>query len=408
MCNYYTDMIGKYMRHIKNILNYSLRKINKEITKRNRKIKFKDIMYFITYMNNNSCSYTNANTHLKIKKILNVCNASFVKKRKNINASCITAITDALLTDFYKKCNNPRFIAVDGSHLNLYKCINNDGARLSRNKLYSKILINSLYDIHNKICINYAYSTKFNERSLLVEQLKYIKKRDVLIMDAGYYSNDILNTLVDRKIDSIFRLSKNYKMVKKLIKSDINDIIIKMVTNTGNIINFRLIKYTVGKNNYYIGTTLLKYTVESLKLLYKQRWLVETDFFYSKYYHGLKTIKSKNLHNVEHDIMSINFISVITSLFERFTYTNNNIKNGYNINRKNVIHSTTNYLLYILFYKRITKSVIKKLSKLMILIVNTVVKIQPNRHYVRIKKSPGSHWSTNSIYYYYNRIKKKK
>ena len=45
------------------------------------------------------------------------------------------------------------------------------------------MVVSCLYDIDLQITINYNLSNSFDERSLLIEQFKYIKPNDVIIAD---------------------------------------------------------------------------------------------------------------------------------------------------------------------------------------------------------------------------------
>ena len=65
--------------------------------------------------------------------------------------------------------------------------------------------MSSLFDIDKKIPINYHISESLNERELLILQLDYVNKGDTLIMDGGYYSKKLIDILIDRKINFIFR-----------------------------------------------------------------------------------------------------------------------------------------------------------------------------------------------------------
>ena len=110
--------------------------------------------------------------------------------------------------------NKPRILAVDGSYLNIFKSFCKYGYDYaSDNKNYSKPLISCIFDIDKKIPINYNIFKTKNEREAFSEQLKYIKKDDILLFDKRYFSYDIDESL--EKINSfyIFRLKENKKEV---------------------------------------------------------------------------------------------------------------------------------------------------------------------------------------------------
>jgi len=399
-------MIKKF-KQFKNLIIKTINNFNTSISKRKRKLHFMDIVYCVAYINSHNVGYNITNSHLKNKKIVNVSKSSLVEKRCNIDYTYFTSINDIIINHIYKNYKKPRFIAVDGSHINLFKCLSNYGTRLSRNKKYSSILLNSLYDIDNKIPINYMVDTKFSERSILYKQLKYIHVGDVLIMDRGYFCQELLNKIININADSIFRLKNNINLTKEIIKSKKNDIIVNYQLNKVNKIQIRLVKYKISKHWYYLCTTLInryKYPLNRLIKLYKKRWTVETDFLYAIQYMKMDKIKSKKYNNVKQDIASIQFVSLISSYIEYILKFKNK---KYKINKKNSLSIVKNDILYTLLYKKNTKNVIKKLKEHMNAIKKSNVCIQPNRHYSRIRKMPASKWCLNPIKFY-NKFKKKK
>ena len=79
-------------------------------------------------------------------------------------------------------------------------------------------LISSLFDVNKNISINYRLCK--NERSGLIDQIKYLYEGDILLLDRGYYSKHLLSLLNKNKIDVIFRMKKNNILVKELIEKD--------------------------------------------------------------------------------------------------------------------------------------------------------------------------------------------
>jgi hypothetical protein len=57
-------------------------------------------------------------------------------------------------------------------------------------KTYCTGLISSLFDIDNKMLINYKLYKKHDERSALMKQINYLRKGDIVIMDRGYYGKN--------------------------------------------------------------------------------------------------------------------------------------------------------------------------------------------------------------------------
>lgn len=55
-----------------------------------------------------------------------------------------------------------------------------------------------------KIPINYLLSKSFNERDLLQQQMEYVN------------NNDVINKILDKKSNFIFRVGKNNKFIKNI------------------------------------------------------------------------------------------------------------------------------------------------------------------------------------------------
>ena len=220
-----------------------------------------------------------------------------------------------------------------------------------------------------------------------------------MVVDRGYYDEKLLKILIDNGLYVVFRMKKNLNLIKKLDKTNNNDIIVKHYINDNKYMNMRLLKYKINKETYYLYTNLLdnkKYNFEYLQLLYKNRWGVETDFRYSKYYLMLNNIRLKSINMVKQTICIHNLIQLLEGYLEIIINKSKN-DNKNKINKKNSIYMFTNNILYLLFYKKSTKKIKTKILKLMNIIKETIVCIQNNRHYSRIRKSPASKWCLNAI-----------
>jgi len=120
-------------------------------------------------------------------------------------------IKDNILKDIYSNNTSRRFIAVDGSQLNLNKSLSKNDFKLSKNKNYTTGLLSSLFDTKKKIPIDYYLSNgKITETECLYKQLDKVNKNDVLIMDRGYYSEKLMETLHNKNINYIFRIKKSH------------------------------------------------------------------------------------------------------------------------------------------------------------------------------------------------------
>ena len=190
-------------------------------------------------MNGTNKSYDLTLSHLKIKKIVSTTKSSLVQKRNNMDREYFKRLNTLFGEFIYGNNKQRRLIAVDGSCVNLVDRLKHDGVKEGGNKKYRKALLSSLFDVDKRLPINYELFTNFDERLALEEQLKYVTKGDILIMDRGYYSDKLMHKLTKLGIKFIFRLPVS--MDKK-----IDDIIITKKINDEQV-NLRIVKFIVEK-----------------------------------------------------------------------------------------------------------------------------------------------------------------
>jgi hypothetical protein len=283
---------------LKKCINKALDKINDEIQIRTGKITFRDIIYYCCYMNGNNDSYTSANIHLVDKNIIDASNNALNKRRIAIDFKYFKQLNDLILDHIYKKSKGRR-IAVDGTYISLPVDLHNEGYTLSITGNYINALISTLHDVDKEIPINYNLCKHLNERRGLLEQLNYLNKDDILIMDRNYFSADLLRRLTEAGIKTVFRMSMVSNCVKQFAKSNKSDIITTIKCKHGSKIKFRLIKYYVGRELYVIGTTIFDEEWSYFRDLYWKRWKIEIHFRHSKYNLSLKQLSSQTSNTVK-------------------------------------------------------------------------------------------------------------
>lgn len=362
-----------------------------------KQLTFNDIVYTSCLLNHKS-SYSISNSYLKINNNKKVSVQAINKRRKNMDFTLVDDVNNNLLDNIYTSHGNSklykgRMIAVDASQINLDKNLRKDGFVLSRSGNYCIGKLSSLYDIDKGIPINYSLSKSFNERQILMEQLKYVNENDTLIMDGGYYSKDLVNTLINRNINFIFRLRCSSILIKN---NDLNVTFDIVSTNddtkyaTCKIIKFEKKDYDKIETIHLL-TNLIKHKSTTLTNKYWTRWSVETDFRKLKYDILYEKIRSKSEHQVMIDIKIANFIGIVSAQLENF----GKIKDGYKINTKNTLELLHTQLLHLFIYKKKTKEIMTQILTIMNIIVTTIEKIRKKRMYPRIRVFPSTKWNVN-------------
>lgn len=365
------------IKELQKILNTNIKNINDKIIKRDRKINFKEILYGSIYKCINNTSYQDVSSRINldfIKRNIDktITNTAFIKKRNNIPNEYFLDINDSFVNYIFKNDNKPRIYAVDGSFINLFKNFDKyDFMYASKNETYCQGIISCLYDINNKMPINYFLLKTKDERKAFRNQIKYLRYGDTVIFDRGYYSYDLVEKLELIGVNYIFRLKSDKKEVKIMNKDNITDF-----TFINKKINNRIVHYRVdnSEEDYYLLTNLNK-SLDELKDLYWRRWQVEIHFKESKYNLSLKTINLKTENSLMQEIYIHNLIFILYYYF-KIDDENPILKSKYKINNKVGIKIFSENIIYLLIYNKITDKCFKIIKKIIIIIGKNLQYVQ--------------------------------
>jgi hypothetical protein len=413
-----------------------IKRINKN--KENNKLNFRNILYSSSHIINNS-SIDIVRSNLEIDDIIDVSKNAIIKKRNNISTyEHIKSLNNSLLSHIYDPSNNllsnnifsiddnnksfsklkkkknkldlyinrsnKRFIAFDGTDLNVsINLVNNDTVTLSKSSDYGKVLLCNSYDVINNIPINYhitpiSDNKKKSENYGIINQLHLFGENDVLIFDRLFFSNKLMQTLIEHNINFIFRVKNNSNLFKNM-----NNGKSKIVKHLN--LDVQLFKYKIKSENYSILTSILdNISIAEIKALYWNRWNIETDNRIFKYDILFNNIRSKTYNSFLTDIETIRFLSIVSSYLKNVG--NSDIYVSKKINGKNLITQLFNKLLYLFFYGCKSKKEYNKKIKIIInVIFKTLVEIVKNRSYERKRLFPSTKWNKNGNRY--GRSKKK-
>ena len=389
--NFTKTKIRNIINNIKSTINSCNNKfIKRQNNDKSKQLDFTDIIFASSHLVHAS-SYSISNSHLKINGKKYISNQAINKRRKNMDISLIDDINDKMLDHIYIPHKNTknykcRHIAVDGSQLNLNKNLHKDDFLLSKNKEYCKAKLGSLYDIDKGIPINYHLSDSLNEREILILQLKYVNKGDILIMDGGYYSEKLIGILIDRGINFIFRMPSTNLFVQNY-NNDHH--IFDIFSDNNKNVKSKIIKYFKNNEDRYLLTNLINCSTKTLKNKYMLRWDVETDFRKLKYDILYNNIRSKTKKQVLIDVKILNFISILLGQIEDAC----KVKNGCKINSKNTIELLYTDLLKLFLYKNMSNENLSKIYGIIGIIAITVELIRKNRYYKRRRITPSTKWN---------------
>jgi hypothetical protein len=377
--------------------------------KRKCKLAFRDIFYYLIYLvSNNKNSATTITDHIKINNYCNAAKDAYIKKRSTIPSQVFDEIFNDLLKYFYtnlqpKTYKHKRILCIDGTYVPLSILMAENGYSATKNEAYCNALISGLYDKSNNIILDLSLCKHKDEREAVNNHMSYFKKGDIIIMDRGYYSEELLFKLNKLGVKVVFRLKKNSTMLTNL--NDKKDVTIEL-ENSEEKIKFRLLKYTIFVDDvpkiFYIGTTLPQYfTFNKIKNLYKDRWSIEEYFKCAKMYQSLDSFHSKKENLIKQEIHIHKCIMIITKILQDCYLKNLGTRlfneSLFKINLKNFIDKIPILIGKIIYkYDKKKDIIIMKIFKIILILCDSLTKIVNNRSFKRIRIVPGSMWYQKS------------
>jgi len=334
----------------------------------------------------------------RIKPVISSMNEARDKININIWKLVFNDITQLL----QKYIKGPRYFAIDGSYIvtqnsaifkEKYKC--KSGSYLPH------VLTSLLYDIDYGFPVHTLVCDHTNERQAALEHMQYIKKGDVVVMDRGYYSKELLDAFMKRGIHVLFRMKCN---TSKHIWEETNDDVLDIKDGY----NCRFIKYVINEHSFMLLTSLLDSNIDShefIKELYHKRWDIETAFRYVK-----QNLSFAHMHarTVPHLVEEVNANFVLSSLakvleFHAINMSTYKVKGGV-FNRNVLVNDNPNgkndlkinFKSCLLFIDNIfTTNNIDLLHQFNILvphIISNLVPIKKNRSFKLVSRQPQNHW----------------
>jgi hypothetical protein len=382
------------INNLTSFINSKCDEINKETSKRNRKLQFNHIFYFISKLITNNSSYALVNSELKNDNIVNVSSQAIRKKRNNIDSKYFLSFVN----DFNKFIYNdesivkPKIFAIDGSTISLNKKFKNEGFKLTKNGHYCKGYLSCIYDVHNKIPLGCCIDKSSNERKSFIDNLlKLVPNDATLLFDRGYYSMHLIDCLEKRNIKYVIRMKKDNNYVKALnnIKHDqcINYI-------NGQYLS-RVTMYTINEMKYYLCTNIFNMHIDQITKLYHKRWTIEEYYKTLKCLMKLENINCTKFNLLKQELYMHLFITMKGRYLELISMTCNLNKsklneNKYAINNRNTLNITTNKILPSILFNINKNNVVLYLTTIIneIIINNKIIE----SHFDRKRIKPVSLW----------------
>ena len=351
------------------------------------------------------------------RKHKSISNSAFNQARMKIKPELfkhfITLLNKQFYTDNDERVilwNNFRLLGCDGSTLTLpiskelskkHKHFVNqhtEGVLIARTSI--------LYDLENGMILDGTIAP-FNqgERLLAIHQIEMLKKspyQELLILDRGYPSFDMIYNLNKLKINYVMRAKSSFSIVtKEFMESDLMELkteikpgknvsLLNKLYLKNQSIKVRLVKVLLNSGEMELLITSLmnetEYPLSIFKELYFKRWGIETLYDKLKNKLLIENFTGYSEASILQDFYCTLFLSNIQSLLvgeandELISQQISNKKYEYKINANLSIGFIKTKLIELFLEESNTDGILTELEKLF---VKNLIPIRPNRSFKR-------------------------
>ncbi len=359
--------------------------------------------------------------------IRQVTKGALTQARAKLNPWAFRRLTEIAVDTFYSEApykiwKEHRLLAVDGSTLRLPKSddiIKEFGSHKFGPKADAEGCMarcSLLHDILNNVTLDSRIG-KFtqSERSLLEEHRSMLKEGDILIGDRGYPSYKLMYSLINDKVDFLFRMKEGWWLeVREFAQSSNKQAIVELdltkvspekkdVFDQKETLKVRLIKIELEDGKIEILCTSLlnkkKYLHRDFKELYHLRWQVEETYKLLKSRLEIEAFSGRTANSIYQDFYAKIFMMTLCATLsypidekvrQEYKKEKTGNKNDQQINRTFALSTTRDNLIN-LFIKQIRQLTIDAMDSL---IEKTREIVRPYRKNPR-PKYPKKKYSTN-------------
>lgn len=303
---------------------------NKDFT-RNRKLKFHELcILIIKGAKRGTQASINAFLSEISKSVQEYSKAAFCKARQKIKPEAFKELFDVTAAHFYtnkyKKHRGYRVCAIDGSDLNLpntKELLEHFGSENYNNRVQVQAQISCLYDVLNHVILDaYIEPYKTNERKLALAHLDYLNEHrtenELLLMDRGYPSEELLLAMEKNKFKYVMRSNKdNFFREIKAVKS--HDEIITRKCKDGNVLTIRVVTVMLSDNKSETLITNImdeSFSNDDFREIYHMRWGIETRYNDLKNKFQLENFSGISLMCIMQDFFATLFLSNLLAYIE--------------------------------------------------------------------------------------------
>jgi len=302
-----------------------------------------------------------------------VSRVSLIERQQSIDVdfykNLYKLISNKINKTFFHK--QPKIYAGDGIYNNTYH-------KFGNGMMASKALSIGFFNCSTNMPVNLQLLNRKFEVDGLLKNMSLLSSKSIIILDIGYTSYNLFDTLIEHNIDFICRITKPI-----------------YVANTNK--KYRYVKYEINEKEYYLMTSLHnenKFTSDILKELYHKRWTVEEYFKFIKLRTTYETIKQ---HNTNEIIKSTYCILIISQLIYLLSHVFSKPQKDMIVNKSSLMEGFYDHFLLRLIYndkcgKKFNKSYIRSFIITYINLIKTVLDVSRPR----VSKNTNSKWYNKS------------
>lgn len=379
---------------------------------RNRKLTFCEIMLLILRSSKKSL-HTCIDTFLKEVRcgVDSYSNAAFCKARQKIHPDAFKALFSLTVEQFYKEVSCKRYrghrlLAIDGTDLNLPntpELLELYGSEPFYNGPQVQSQCSCLYDVLNHIILDGIMDIhNASERTLALTQLEKLEKGDLLLLDRGYPSEQLMRAMEEKGVKYLMRCNKK-EFFREVRKATAPDTVVTRKSKEGDL-TFRVITIPLEGRNETLLTNLMEeeFTAEDFKYLYHLRWEIETKYHDLKNKLQLENFSGVNAVCVQQDFYATLFLSNAMAFLEadcreeieKYNATEKN-KYEYQLNRARTIDLLRESFveLVVTDSRRKRKKLYNHIQKQL---QQSLLPIREGRTYPRHRKHPALKFPSNA------------
>ena len=378
-------------------------RVQENAFKRTRKMPFSSALTFMLDMRK-----TTLQTRLNMffshnEKGEPMSQQAFSKLRANFDHTPFTAMLNAIVNEEYSGkqalplWNGYHLLGIDGSYLQLPRTeeLYREFGRHGHSEQCPSAGISMLFDVlHGWVLDPIITSGKMNERTECENHMRFLKntmphiaKNSVVVLDRGYPSEELFQTIEAKRLKFLARCKSNY--CKKTQEAPMGSSIVGL--NEG--LKIRVFKFTLPSGEIEtLLTNLFEIPDEELPKLYSLRWGVETAYFRFKRELCVEQFSGKTPNSIRQDFWASMVLLNSVAVFQREAdetvnerQKSKNLKNQYHARTSDLIITLRDRFVFAVLcgHPKIADFELKRIIKTM---ARAVSPVRPDRAFPRVHK----------------------